>query len=281
MKVHEIHQLCYILFHLHSFRKRLPGDKIKNIVILFFNMKIERIPTYIPGIDSLIEGGFPKGNTILLSGYAGSGKTIFSLQYLYEGAKRGEKGMFISLEMLPYNLIQQASRFGWDIKKYIDNGTLLFKHYDLNTLHISTVIKNIKLIVDKFNPVRLVLDSLTVLSVYAEIIETSELAQIVRVDDSSMFPSKAVTRRSMTNLITLLDIHPVTSLLTSELAEHSNWLSRDTVSEFICDGIIILKTRTIGQTLLRTVEIRKMRLTDLRGGEYGFAFTKKGIVVDV
>jgi len=244
-------------------------------------MKIERIPTYIPGIDSLIEGGFPKGNTILLSGYAGSGKTIFSLQYLYEGAKRGEKGMFISLEMLPDNLIQQASRFGWDIKKYIDNGTLLFKHYDLNTLHISTVIKNIKLIVNKFNPVRLVLDSLTVLSVYAEIIETSEVAEIVRVDDRSMFPSKAVTRRSITHLITLLDIHPVTSLLTSELAEHSNWLSRDTVSEFICDGIIILKTRTIGQTLLRTVEIRKMRLTNLRGGEYGFTFTKKGIMVDV
>ncbi|HIP74098.1 MAG TPA: ATPase, partial [Euryarchaeota archaeon] len=47
---------------------------------------MRRVPTGIPGLDNLIQGGFPSGSTILLSGGAGTGKTIFALQYIYSGA---------------------------------------------------------------------------------------------------------------------------------------------------------------------------------------------------
>ena len=48
----------------------------------------DRVPTYIPGFDKIIKGGFPKGSVILVSGTCGSGKTIFSGQYIWNGAIR-------------------------------------------------------------------------------------------------------------------------------------------------------------------------------------------------
>jgi circadian clock protein KaiC len=55
-------------------------------------IRTERVPTGILGLDSLIEGGFPKGRSILVTGEPGTGKTIFSLQFLVEGLARGGKG---------------------------------------------------------------------------------------------------------------------------------------------------------------------------------------------
>lgn len=243
--------------------------------------KIERVPTYIPGLDELIEGGIPKGATLLVSGTAGSGKTILSLQYLYEGIVRNEKGVFISFEMMPEQLVAQAEQFGWDLKKYMDNNVFRIYYYDLNNVHVSTVLKDIQDIINTFNPSRLVIDSLTILGVYAELIESSEIYEMLNLPEGSMIPSNAITRRTITNLIRMLDNHPVTSIVTSELAEGSQWLSRDTISEFICDGVLLLKTQTVGRSLSRTIEIRKMRLTNIKGGEYGFTFTRNGIVLNV
>src|SRR3989344_2847071 len=60
--------------------------------------RLERIPSGIPGFDDLIEGGFKVGSINLLAGSAGSGKTIFSIQFLVEGIKRGEAGVYITFE---------------------------------------------------------------------------------------------------------------------------------------------------------------------------------------
>ena len=58
----------------------------------------ERLSTGIKGFDELIQGGFPQGSTILVSGGAGTGKTIFGLSYLYAGAKNfNEPGLYITL----------------------------------------------------------------------------------------------------------------------------------------------------------------------------------------
>ena len=242
---------------------------------------MERVRTHIPGLDELIQGGIPKGTTILVSGSAGAGKTILSLQYICEGASRGEKGVFLSFEMMPEHLIEQAEQFGWDLRKYVDDGTVKLQYYDLNNIHVTTVINDIQNILKQFNPERLVIDSLTIIGVYAEVVETSEIAEMLNLSESNMIPSMAITRRTITNLIRLLDMHPVTSIVTSELSKDSNWLSRDTISEFICDGVILLDTSSRGRALTRTIEVRKMRLTDIRGGQYGFTFTRNGIVVNV
>ncbi|MCC7570427.1 AAA family ATPase [Candidatus Micrarchaeota archaeon] len=242
---------------------------------------MERIPTHIYGLDDLIQGGFPKGNTILVSGPAGTGKTVFSLQYLCKGAEKGEKCVFISFEMMPEQLLEQSEQFGWKLRDYVEQGNVILRYYDLNAIHVSTVLKDLQTILKRYNPTRLVIDSLTILGVYAELVETSEIIEMLNMNDKISIPTEAVTRRTITNLIHMLDVHPVTSIVTSELGEGSKWLSRDTISEFICDGVVLLKNEPTGRSLSRTIEVRKMRLTNIRGGIYGFTFSQNGITVNI
>ncbi|MEM4679227.1 MAG: ATPase domain-containing protein, partial [Candidatus Jordarchaeales archaeon] len=66
---------------------------------------IERVKTGIPGLDEITNGGFVKGTNILVTGGAGTGKTIFCMQFLYYGAKEyDEPGVFVTLEERPDDL---------------------------------------------------------------------------------------------------------------------------------------------------------------------------------
>ena len=57
---------------------------------------MDRVATGVAGFDGLVQGGLPAGSNILLTGRPGTGKTIFALQYLYNGALKGENGIYIS-----------------------------------------------------------------------------------------------------------------------------------------------------------------------------------------
>ena len=78
-----------------------------------------RVPTGIPGLDSLIEGGFLEGSSILVAGGAGTGKTILSTQYIYNGAAEyNEPGIYITLEEGATNLWWNMKNFHWNLTKY-------------------------------------------------------------------------------------------------------------------------------------------------------------------
>ena len=80
-------------------------------------MPINRIKTGVDGLDELVEGGFPEGSTILISGSAGTGKTILSLQFLIAGAENNEPGIYLTVEESRDKIINQAEQFGWDLEK--------------------------------------------------------------------------------------------------------------------------------------------------------------------
>ena len=61
-------------------------------------MNLERVSTGIMGLDSLIEGGIPKGFTVLVSGNPGTGKTILGAHFLFEGLARGENSLYVSFK---------------------------------------------------------------------------------------------------------------------------------------------------------------------------------------
>lgn len=86
---------------------RVSGEKIEG-----------RARTGIKGFDELIEGGFERESIVLLVGSAGTGKTLFGLQFLYEGVtKFDEPGVFISFEEDKESLYKHSLNFGWDFKK--------------------------------------------------------------------------------------------------------------------------------------------------------------------
>ena len=81
-------------------------------------MAIERVKTGIEGLDKALNGGIPKKNIVLVSGGAGTGKSTLCMQYLVNGCKMGEKGLYISTEQNESELKKAASNFGWDLDSF-------------------------------------------------------------------------------------------------------------------------------------------------------------------
>jgi len=218
-----------------------------------------RIPTGIPGLDKLIEGGFIKGSTILLSGGTGTGKTILSLQFLLEGLKRGENCMYISLEQKPDDVVNDVMRFGWNLEEYVKKKELLVEYHD--PFKITDITSPL---IDKIKDHkihRIVIDSTSVMGLY--------------------FKDAFEVRKQMFKLINGLKEVGVTSVLTAELPEENKKLSRFGVEEFVVDGVIILQFLGLGGKSSFNMQVRKMRRTEHKKESYPFEIGKTGIKIQV
>jgi len=74
-----------------------------------------RVATGVEGLDDIIDGGFPQGHLYLLEGETGTGKTTIGLQFLLEGARRGERGLFITLSSSRQDIEEVAHSHGWSL----------------------------------------------------------------------------------------------------------------------------------------------------------------------
>ena len=218
--------------------------------------EFERIPTGIPGLDNLIEGGFIKGSTVLISGAAGTGKTIFCSQYIMEGLKNGETCMFITLEEKPEDIIDDVKRFGWDFKKYISSKKLFLDFQD--PFQITDITSPLLDKIQAHKVQRVAIDSTAVFELY--------------------YKEPAEIRKQLFKLLTGLKSIGVTSIITTELPEEAKTLGKFGVEEFIVDGVIVLHylEYTAGGTP-RSLTVRKMRRTDHKTDLYSLVITDKGI----
>ncbi|MCD6434487.1 MAG: AAA family ATPase, partial [Candidatus Diapherotrites archaeon] len=187
---------------------------------------MERVATGIPGLDELIEGGFPKGSTILVSGSAGTGKTILSMQYLYAGATQyNEKGVFVSLESNIDNLIWNMESFGWKLKELQQNQKL-----SIYRLRIGEI----------FEPVSIREQISKELDHIAEIVKTIDAKRLV-IDPTTAFGiwfERAMLRNVLFNFTDKIRELGCTTILTSETKNRKDEFSAFGVEEFIADGVI-------------------------------------------
>ncbi len=131
---------------------------------------VNKLLTGIEGFDHISNGGLPRGRTTLVSGTAGSAKTLFAVQYLAEGIKRNdEAGVFVTFEESPHDIRQNMASMGWDIATWEAQGRWAFidaspqvgeeavvvGDYDLGAL-----LARIENAVHKINATRVSLDSL-------------------------------------------------------------------------------------------------------------------------
>jgi len=219
----------------------------------------ERIPSGIPGLDKLIEGGFVKGSTVLVSGAAGTGKTIFCIQYLMEGLKRGENCMFITLEEKPIDIINDVKRFGWELEKYIKDKKLILEYQDpfQMTDITSPLLDKIK----EHGIQRVVVDSTAVFEMY--------------------YKEPAEVRKQLFKLLSGLKEIGVTSMLTTELPEESKTLGKFGVEEFVVDAVIVIRYNeyAIGATPPLSLSVRKMRRTSHSRISVPIEITDEGIIL--
>jgi len=226
---------------------------------------MERTKTGMAGLDELLNGGIPKNAVVLISGGAGSGKTVMGLQFLVKGAMDyGEKGVFVTFEETREDIISQASQFGWDLAKLEGEGKLKIVTFVPSKHHLSFVNFQLDEMMSTFKPSRLVYDSISTVGVYAEIladVETLTSLGIKKEDMAIELSPDTVTRRAVMDIMARLKSYQLTSLVISELPKQSNFLSRDTVSEFVADGIIVLHCLERKEKKVRAIEVLKMRRT--------------------
>ncbi len=245
---------------------------------------MKRLKTGIPGFDKLIQGGIPESNSLLVCGTPGTCKTIFAMQYLYNGAMKGERGLYVTIEEKPVNLRLQAEQFGWNVSKLEKKKKLAFLKIPIDTLNVDLfgLIQNEA---KRINAKRIVVDSLSILSINGAMYNVPIKSQ---VGTDIRFVSNKLAETSTYNeeikqfiylFINKVNDLGATTLFIGDAPQSGEYLTRDTVSEFACDGVVKLEIRDFGKTVVRTLEIKKMRGTNAKPGFHTLDVSKKGLEV--
>ncbi len=247
---------------------------------------LRRIKTGIPGFDTLIQGGIPQGFSMLACGAPGTGKTIIGLAFLYNGAKLfNETGLYVTIEEQAEKLRDQAAQFGWDIVSLEKTGRFYFLKIPID-VHSYDVVGQIAAAAKKIGARRIVLDSLSILDINASMYSVP--VQMIPEKDR-YYVNQEMQLRDMKGeldkqfiylLINRINQLGATVLyLTDSIDGEHNFWTRDTVSEFVCDGVVKLDVRDFGKTMVRTLEIKKMRNTNAKPGLHTLLFDKAGPAV--
>ena len=228
--------------------------------------------TGIPGMDEILNGGFPKRNVVLLAGGPGTGKTIFGMQYLWAGLSQyDEPGIYVALEEHPVQVRINMEQFGWDVRKYEEEGK--FAIVDGFTAGVGEAAKREKYVVRAPDDVQSLVD----------VIRTAIRdigAQRVVVDSvTTLYLTKPVVARN-----TVLQIKKVlsgmgcTAILVSQVSVTDRGFGGPGV-EHAADGIIRLDLEEIKGELQRSLIVWKMRGTAHSMRRHPFEITNEGIRV--
>jgi len=227
-----------------------------------FDSEIPRIDLGIEGLDEMVQGGVPERSLLVTIGAAGTGKTTFGLQFLRQGLRNGEKGVFITLEEDRSAVLQAAEEKGWPFEEYVENDALAV--VDLDPIEMANSLASIRSdlprLVHEFGAERLVLDSVSLLEM--------------------MYDDQAERRTEVFDFTKSLKEAGVTTMLTSEASEANPYTSRHGIIEYLTDGVFVLQyVRTEFRETRLAVEIQKIRNANHSRETKPYEITGDGISV--
>ena len=232
---------------------------------------VERVKTGIPGFDEIVGGGIPRRNVVLLSGGPGTGKSIFGMQYLWNGLQMGEPGVLVALEEHPVQVRINMRQFGWDIKSFEQQG--VFAVVDAFTSGIGEAAKRERYVVRDPDDVRELID------VLREAIKDVGASRVVIDSVSTLYLTKpSVARGVVLQLKRVLSGMGTTSILISQVSVTERGFGGPGV-EHAADGIVRLDLDEVKGELVRSIIIWKMRGTAHSMRRHPFEITDKGIVI--
>ena len=202
-----------------------------------------RVPSGIPGLDELCEGGFEKGSTVLALGEPGSGKTTLLTQFLVNGAlEHGEGGVFLSFEENKDSIIRHSLSFGWDLQQLEKEGAVSIVSYKPHEVR-RLAEEGGGLIWDTINETgaqRITIDSLS--------------AYVV------LFDTPYAAREAQRNLFELVRKWNCTTVVSGEAGESAGRSSAG--MDYLADAVLILHHPRQRNVRFRALEILKMRGTN-------------------
>lgn len=229
---------------------------------------VGKLRTGIAGFDLIAEGGLPKQRTTLLVGTAGSAKTVFAVQFLAEGIKVGEPGVFVTFEESPADIRSNMRGLRWDIAGwekqqkwcFVDASPQPEEIVQTGAYDLGALMARIEHAVNKVNAKRVSIDSLGAIF--------------------TQFSDSGTVRREIFRIAKALKQMDVTSVMTAERNEEYGELTRNGVEEFVADNVVILRNVLEEEKRRRTIETLKFRGTAHQKGEYPFTvIPEQGIVI--
>jgi len=231
----------------------------------------DRCVTGVEGLDTILYGGIPRSNTVLLTGSCGTGKTSLALEFLMHGAVKGENSLFVSVTENSDKLLQNIIPYKFFDKGLIKSGRLVFVDMpvmyerlgltkaELSMEEIELLVNSLASLAKELQTKRLVIDSIT--SVCYKL-KTSE-----KIRDFILKLSKALSDLGCT------------SILVGEVTADSTSYSTFGVEEAIADGIILMANMERRGDLLRTLQVIKMRGTMHSRAKYVLDLTPVGVLL--
>lgn len=229
---------------------------------------LQKAPTGIQGLDEITGGGLPAGRPTLIYGGPGTGKTIFGLQFIAQGADYDENGVILSFEEPPQDLITNARSIGIDLQKLIDQKKVVIDFFDCSSKEVHEA--------GLFN-----LDGLF-LRLQAAVEEVG--AKRVHLDTLeslfNMFENKEVIRSEFSRLFHWLKEKGLSTIVTGEISLYeAQPVTRYGLEEYVSDCVIYLDHRVKRQVATRRLRIVKYRGSAHGTNEYPFLISDNGITV--
>lgn len=194
----------------------------------------------IEGLDELLQSGLPRASTTVVQGGTGTGKTLLALQFLLEGARRGERGVLFTLEETPDQLRQVAHGFGWDLAALEKQELLVIRYTSPVELSTDRYLYEATNELSELRASRAVFDSLTTMSLGV--------------------PSERRFKEMVYAITKHLRALGITTMMTAETSQLLGMahLTGDGVS-FIADNVIQLRYIELGGRLERALSVLKAR----------------------
>lgn len=260
---------------------------------------MERVTTGVKGFDALVEGGFPRGSTVLVTGSPGTGKTIFGLHFLCDGAAKGETGIYVVVDSgqgLGLSLLkQQAEQLGLPVGKYEQEGKIKFMTVPLESRKFG-LFEDLKELKKSVNAQRVVFDSITTFITNLDLFSipvgfAGEVASSIEgtaanAQQAVDLGGKVAYQSDPQKRLVYLAIEMLRGIGTTNMvvsygnsSEEGETIASDGVSDFACDGIVAFYNNLIGAKHIRTLSVIKMRDTKQSPYIHNFDITEQGIVV--
>lgn len=228
--------------------------------------KLLKCPTGIKGFDEITEGGLPKNRTTLVSGNAGSGKTLLGIDFLIKGATDfNEPGILMSFEETEDELYKDVASLNMDLQGLVSRKKIRLEHVILERKDIQETDFNLEGIfvrleeaIDFIGAKRVVLDSLE--SPFAGVTDLG------------------ILRLEIKRLFRWLKEKQVTAIVTGEPGQNGSF-TRHGLEEYISDCIIMLDNRVRDQIATRRIRVIKYRGSSHGTSEYPFVIDDEGLSV--